>query len=83
MLDVKNIIAVLCVSLLALQPLINLKLVYIDHYIIAPLLMDSLLIFDCARYLGCKFVMWQRMITKCTGNNTEIMVLYNPVCMLF
>ena len=30
MLDVKNIFAVLCVSLLALQPLINLKLFYID-----------------------------------------------------
>ena len=30
MLDVKNIFAVLCVSLLALQPLINLELFYID-----------------------------------------------------
>ena len=30
MLDVKNIFAVLCVSLLALQPLINLKFFYID-----------------------------------------------------
>ena len=30
MLDVKNIFAVLCVSLLALQPLMNLKFFYID-----------------------------------------------------
>ena len=32
MLDVKSIFAVLCVSLLALQPLINLKFFYIDTY---------------------------------------------------
>ena len=32
MLDVKNIFAVLCVSLLALQPLINLQFFYIDFY---------------------------------------------------